>query len=420
MKIRSLTIGLPIGSQSPSSIEFTASRLLNCSRDVFKAAGLMPRTVRYTCPAVGDDGETEGAIQSLLIWLDRLAESTGIRWYCLPLDFVASVERSVRLAAVSNILDRYPRLFINMIVSDGCRFSVAAINDVASTVLGVSRKSRNGFDNFRVGASSGCGAGTPFFPFSRHSGDQVAISLALEVIELAMQVARRPECKADICLFRDSLVEAMSPELEKMETLGRDLAKRSGVKFVGLDASYAPFPGSDASVGLLVETLIGSPVGSHGSVFITALLTDALRTAFAKSGATPIGFNGVMYSLLEDDNLAASNNRRHITLDCLTALSGVCGCGIDMVPIPGSSFAEEIAALMLDIVGLSLALSKPLGIRLLPIPGRGANEFTNFNLDFLCDSRVVELRPVDKTFRLYNSTMSLLSPLRLPKLEAKQ
>ena len=65
-----------------------------------------------------------------------------------------------------------------MIISDGHRFSLDAVNDVATTTLKISRKSRNGFDNFRVGVSSGCPAGTPFFPFSWHAGDGVAIIAA--------------------------------------------------------------------------------------------------------------------------------------------------------------------------------------------------------------------------------------------------
>jgi uncharacterized protein (UPF0210 family) len=112
-----------------------------------------------------------------------------------------------------------------------------------------------------------------------------------------------------------------------------------------------------------------------------------------------------MYSLAEDDYLAQANSRRCLTLDALVALSAVCGCGLDMVPIPGTSFPEEVAALILDIAALSCTLRKPLGVRLLPIPNRAANEFTQFNLDFLCDTRIIGLAAGDR--RLATSAEAL-------------
>ena len=52
------------------------------------------------------------------------------------------------------------------------------------------------------------------------------------------------------------------------------------------------------------------------------------------------------------------------------AFSVMCGCGIDMVPVPGDISAEEIASIMLDIAAVAIRLNKPLGVRLLPIPGK--------------------------------------------------
>jgi uncharacterized protein (UPF0210 family) len=117
-----------------------------------------------------------------------------------------------------------------------------------------------------------------------------------------------------------------------------------------------------------------------------------------------------MYSLLEDGHLAAANSRREVSLDGLISFSAVCGCGVDMVPVPGTVFPEELAAVMLDIAGLSLKLEKPLGARLLPIPGKATNEFTAFNLDFLCDSRVVGLTSNDRRLTTQAQNFALETP----------
>ena len=62
-----------------------------------------------------------------------------------------------------------------------------------------------------------------------------------------------------------------------------------------------------------------------------------------------------------------------------------------MVPLPGNLMREELAALMLDTASISSVLKKPLGVRVLPIPGGDVNELTNFNHDFLVNTRILPL-----------------------------
>lgn len=412
--IRSLTLGLPVGVQSPAEIGDKAKTFIDLARQHLGQAGVAPRTMRFTLPPFGPDGEMEGAIPNVLRWVDEIAVETGVRWICLPLDFVTPGSRRERLLAALDAMSKFPRIFLNMIVAERGNIAVEAINDAASFVLNLSRKSNNGFDNFRVGASANCPANAPFFPFSRHEGEGLAFSFALETTDIALNVMSQPEIRQgrDIALIRDRMITELTPALQRIDTLGRELAEAGGVEYRGLDASLAPFPDGHMSVGALIEEILGAQVGSQGSVFVTAVLTDVLRAALRASGARAVGFNGVMFSVLEDERLAAANSRRGTSLEGLTALAAVCGCGIDMVPVPGLSFQEEIAAVMLDIAGLSSTLSKPLGVRLLPIPNKSVNEFTQFNLDFLCDSRVMALTSNDHRFRTAQHLLDLKAPLR--------
>lgn len=408
--IRSVTVGIPVGSKSPALLEEGAKLLIATALKVLGDADIVPRTIRYTLPAVGAEGEDEGTVLSTLQWIDRLAAETDVRWFCLPFDFVEDGPRRQRLSIALDIISRFPRLFMNLIVADEHRLSVSAVNDVASLVTRIARKSNNGFDNFRVGASCGCPANSPFFPFSRHEGSEIAFSFALETIGIARSVAQELGAAPPIDVFRDRLVERLSQALARVHKLGEQIADRTGMIYKGLDASFAPFPDGEMSVGALIEHLLGAPIGSHGSVFITGVLTDAIRASLRASGALSVGFNGVMYSLMEDNALAAANSRRSITMDALVSLSAVCGCGVDMVPISGNSFPEEIAGLMLDVAQMALSLHKPLGVRVLPIPNKSMNEFTEFNLDFLCDSRVVGLQAHDRRLSTTAPSLGLLSP----------
>jgi len=62
------------------------------------------------------------------------------------------------------------------------------------------------------------------------------------------------------------------------------------------------------------------------------------------------------------------------------------------VPVPGDVLVEEISGMIFDIAAFSATLNKPLGVRILPINGKSSNELTNFNYDFLVDTRVVSVR----------------------------
>lgn len=394
--IRSLTIGLPLDDVSTTEIDARVSHLLRVADKALASTPYAPRTIRYTLPASGPEGEAEGALLSRLRWVDDLARATGVRWFCLPLDLTTAGPRRGRVAAALDCVSRFQKMFLNVIIAEQRKTAVNAVMDTAKLVLDIARKSNNGFDNFRVGASFNCPPNAPFFPFSRHAGQDVAFSFALETTQLAHEAMTRCSRPRDVGEVRDHLAAELAPALRSVDGLGRRIGEESGAKYCGLDASLGPFPAERVSVAALIEQIIGAPIGSHGSVFATAFLTDALRGAIAASEAKAVGFNGVMFSVLEDQVLAAANSKRHIDIDTLMVLSTVCACGLDMVPIPGISFPEEVAAVMLDVAALSSSLDKPLGVRLLPIPNGGVNEFTRFNLDFLCDSRVIGLTANDQ------------------------
>jgi len=59
-----------------------------------------------------------------------------------------------------------------------------------------------------------------------------------------------------------------------------------------------------------------------------------------------------------------------------------------MVPVAGNVMREELAALMLDTAAVSSVLKKPLGVRVLPIPGAEVNELTDVVVNYLPGLRV--------------------------------
>lgn len=390
--IRSITIGVPIQSRPMPELAERLTQFRRQAQALTTAAGLPPRTLRLTLPPPLVDAEgSPGMLRSLVESTHALADAAGARWTCLPLDLSIERGRTALLEEAQALVVRDERLFLNLMVADTQTIHIDAAAAAARFVLKLARRSANGIDNFRVGLSAACPAGLPFFPFSRHDGEQLAFSVAMETTPVALELARCARKDGwSLTAFQDRLIEALARDMARIDALGRELSAASGFEYRGLDGSLAPFPDGQTSVGKLVELLGPSPVGAQGSVFITSILTEAIKTAGARAGARLVGFNGVMYSVLEDNGLTDANNLRSLSLEKLALLSTVCGCGIDMVPVPGTMFAEDLTGLVLDIATLAVRLRKPLGVRVLPVPNKAVNEYTELNLDFLCDSRVMD------------------------------
>ena len=163
-------------------------------------------------------------------------------------------------------------------------------------------------------------------------------------------------------------------------------------EFKGFDASLAPFPDENISVIDVLQELGLDEFGSYGTVFLTESLTRLLKSSLNDAAVLSTGFNGVMYSLLEDKRLCADNNNDRFDINSLMLYSTVCGCGLDMIPIQGEFIHEEVVSLILDISSLAKKHDKPLGIRLLPIPFKWYGDKTEFNMDFLADTKLMCLK----------------------------
>jgi len=391
--IRAITLGVPITTASIREVEETIQSYQETTKLLIAERQWPARTARITLPPLREEHEDQvHALPSQLASISRIADKCGVRWFCLPVDLLSGSQFKSRLNMAFESLIRERKMFLNLMVADEQKIGISAATEVAKLMLNVSRKSNNGFDNFRVGVSCNCPPNAPFFPFSRHEGDRFRFSFALETTDIALDISELvKKRKIGLKEFSETFVSALQQRLQEIDDFGNHLAIVSGVEYAGLDAALAPFPNGKTSIGRLLDNLGASPAGSHGTLFLTSLLTDAIRSAIARSQALVTGFNGVMYSILEDDYLAQANNCRKITINSLSAYSTLCGCGLDMIPIPGTTFHEDIAAVILDTAALAVRLKKPLGVRLLPIPNKAVNEFTEFNLDFLCDSRVMEI-----------------------------
>lgn len=76
-----------------------------------------------------------------------------------------------------------------------------------------------------------------------------------------------------------------------------------------------------------------------------------------------------MQPVLEDFAVLAKRAAEGtLTIKDALLYSAVCGTGLDTVPLPGNTTAEQMTPLLLDLSALAMRLDKPLTARLMPVP----------------------------------------------------
>lgn len=390
--IRSLTVGAPFAALAPSDW-VKMDKLYKSAAELIAGTNISIRTKRLVLEVLRADSDIDNIrIGALLRSVKNHAEKYGIRWFCLPIAAKNNWAAEDLRFLGPEFLKENPSLFLNYLFTDDNSYNEGEFRDIARIVLDISRLSNNGFDNFRVGTGFNIIADTPFFPFSWHEGPP-CFSFALESLEPLLSILDKHPFRGSWDVVPDYIIDELAAACIKVDSIGIELEKLTdgGFKYKGLDISLAPYPDDRHSLVFLMERLGLGRFGTMGTTSCTAFLTRLLKSAVARSGVRSVGFNGVMFSPLEDKGLA-----QRLTIDDLLAehfmlWSTVCGCGIDMLPIEGNTSPGSLAALYRDMFVLSAKHNKPLGVRVLPVPGGRVNEITNFNHDFLTNCRIVNV-----------------------------
>jgi uncharacterized protein (UPF0210 family) len=294
------------------------------------------------------------------------------------------------------IIKKFDNAFINLIIAKDNEINTSASLVASNLIMNVSKLSTNGFDNFRVGISLNPSKYTPFFPFSYSDIDN-SFSIAMEITEKFFDIVNKNK---NIESIRKQVYDDIGGYLSKINSIGLEFNKK-GLQYNGIDASLAPYPDKKVSVVEILHNLGLDEIGASGTFFFTSLLTDMIKSTLKLYNIREVGFNGVMYSLLEDHLLCEANNRKMLSVNQFIAYSTMCGCGLDMVPIPGNFLIEELASIILDTAAVAIKLDKPLGVRVLPIPNKDTNEYTEFDMDFLTNTRIVDLKNLHCSSKIF-------------------
>lgn len=390
MKIRSITYFCNPNYPLDENVLQEAGQFLSEARSAYEAAGYEVQTTRLATvpfPQLLSSKATEVATTEQLNHLSKIAK-----------ELADSIQQAgIAYASLGPALPEFPRsyevipeaiaeaknIFFGGVMADRIRgIDLAAVRACAEVIVKCGSIEPNGFANLQFAALANVDAGAPFFPAAYHDSDKSMFAVATESADLAVNAFSSAKTI-------DEGREALIAEIEKHgQAISRISSKElSNAQFGGIDFSLAPYPDDGHSLGNAVEQMGIPRIGLHGSLAAAAILTDAIdRADFQHTG-----FSGFMQPTLEDSVLARRAAEGILSIKDALLYSAVCGTGLDTVPLPGDTTAEQITPLLLDLCTLALRLDKPLTARLMPVPGKKAGDETNFDFAFFAPSRVMAL-----------------------------
>lgn len=387
MKIRSITYFCNPKYPLDEHVIRAAGEFLAIAKAAYEAAGYEVQTTRLaTVPfptlLQRDNGISRfDELPRLAQQLESLTQQAGIAYASLG---PALPEQPQSYAAIPDAIAATQQIFFSGVMADRARgLNFAAVRLCAQVIVAAAPLDPNGFANLRFAALANVRSGSPFFPAAYHDDDQPAFALATEAADLAV----------DAFTGAASLDDARRALVAEIERHGQALAQvssseLSNTRFLGIDFSLGPFPAEAQSLGTAFERLGVPAIGLHGSLAVAALLTESIeRARFPRTG-----FSGLMMPVLEDATLARRAAEGTLTVKDVLLYSAVCGTGLDTVPLPGDTSAEQIFPLLLDLCALALRLDKPLTARLMPVPSKRAGDPTTFDFGFFANSKVMALQ----------------------------
>ena len=374
IRIRTITYNLP------AVVTDSTFRQIEVCSKLFSGIKYEVHTQRISCTPTGKPDT------AFISELSDFCKSSGVRWFNVPLD-IWDGQKSTN-EDITNLLVQHDNAFVNILCAKNGATKDSVLDFTARQFLINGQNDKEGLINFRFGGTMNVAPFGPFFPFTYSGGDaSLSFSIGLEIAEEVNDILKDSENELNV--YANRIVQTLEPQIAEIESIAEQISRETGVPFKGIDFSLAPLPKENNSVITVLNSLGVRSINDTGAMFATAFLTRLLKS-FTKTHKS-VGFSGVMYSLIEDMVYAEDNNRLGFSIDRMIALSTMCGCGCDMVPVPLETPVEKIKTVMLEIACVSSRLQKPLGVRLLPV--ESTDSFTHFlgEADFCVNTRLVEL-----------------------------
>ena len=376
MKIRTITTGIPLPF-SPYQLQRAAKFNAAC-QTYFEANGYDVQTTRVSCQIWDETRDVDAILR-----LESDAQALGIEFLNLGTILPEKRHTETHIARIADVITQSEIIFATVtLTTQSGRVASEIAESTAKVMQQIAHRTDVGYGNLRFAALMNCPPNTPFFPAAFWHDTRTNFGIGWQAADLVQQ-AFTDAPNLEIALQNLKII--METEGQKIVALAETFAQEWGVKFVGIDVSPAPM--GDESIAHAMEHQLPGLFGERGTLTVAAGLTQTLRTL-----ALPLcGYSGLMLPVLEDIGLGKRSEADYFNLDSLLLYSSVCGTGLDTIPLPGDVSTSQLAAILTDVAALSIQLTKPLSVRLFPVPGCSAGDMTQFDSPYLTNTRVMQV-----------------------------
>ncbi len=246
--------------------------------------------------------------------------------------------------------------------------NVEAIYEISKKLLDLAKET-NAAGNAKFLVSVNLPGDVPFMPGAHHGfgRPEREVNVAVSGPGVVEAVVRRSRPRTFRELHEE--IKKVSFKISRLgEFTGKKVAEELGVSMGSVDLSLAPTPKMGDSVARVVEAMGLPSFGVPGTLTALALMVDALKKGGAMAVSRFGGFSGLFIPLSEDAGMVEAAERGTIDVYKLIAYTSICSAGLDMVPIPFVS-PETLASITSDQLSIGVIHDKPMGVRLLPVPG---------------------------------------------------
>ena len=376
MKVRTVTVGIP-DAFSHEQLQFAVDFSRRC-QSRFESNGYEVQTTRVSSQVWAALSSVDQALE-----LDRRVVELGGEFFSLGTIFPHLPQTPTHLALVSDIISESHTLFTSAtLTTPDQQIAWEAAENTATAIQQIAHRTNDGLGNLRFAAIMNCPPNTPFFPAAYWEDAGFNFGIGWQAADLVHE-AFLDAPNLEIALER--LKDLMEREGREIVAIAEGVVKEAGIRFVGLDVSPAPM-GTESIVGA-IETQLSGEFGTRGTLTVVGAITRILDSL----DLPRCGYSGLMLPVLEDDVLGNRSREGCFNLDSLLLYSAVCGTGLDTIPIPGDASISQICGILTDVASLSIRWKKPLSVRLFPVPGLKAGDFTRFDSPYLTNTAVMKL-----------------------------
>jgi uncharacterized protein (UPF0210 family) len=356
-------------------------KVLDAAKAEFAKRGYETQTVRIVTQPFAElvKGLNDKDALAFLRALDDLSVKRGFMPNVGPA-MLHDTDDPAAMRLLAQALSTLPHLNASAIIADDDGIHWKTIRESAKLVRYVTDHSPRSQGNFQFTATAMLKPLGPFYPGAWHTGAGKQFSLGFEGANIVQQVFGATHGDFDASVAE--LTRQLTIHAKVGEEVGDAVAAGSGWTFAGVDPTPAPL--GDASIGDAIERYTGEKFGANGTLTAALAITSAVKAVKVKQ----IGFSGLMLPVMEDKRLAQRWAENTYDIDSVLAYSAVCGTGLDTVPLPGDVSEERLVKIFGDVAALAWKWHKPLSARLQPVSGKKSGDMTEFESQYLFNTKL--------------------------------